>query len=125
MISVDVKLLTSTTGAAWRDGTDIKPSPMERCDRKISHCCFQHYSSHSVWRMSLSPISILGAPVASHETSAEQVAVTKFGLRNAHSHTVATRHPSATSTSHAARSRMTFAANFSFQNSRRVAGVVV
>jgi hypothetical protein len=30
--------------------------------------------------MSLSPISILGAPVASHETSAEQVAVTKFGF---------------------------------------------
>lgn len=61
---------------------------MKRCDRKISQGCFQHYSSHSVWQMSPSPISILGAPVASHETSAEQVAVTWFGLRNAHSHSV-------------------------------------
>ena len=72
MISVDAKLLTSTTGAAWRDGTDIEPSPMKQCDRKISQGCFQHSSSHSVWRMSPSPISILGAPVASHEISAEQ-----------------------------------------------------
>jgi hypothetical protein len=125
MVSVDAKLLTSTTGASCRDGTDFEPSPMKRCDRKISQGCFQHYSSHSVWRMSPSPISIRGAPVASHETSAEQVGVTKFGLRNAHSHTVATRHPSAISASHAARSRLTFAANLSFQNSGRVAGVLV
>ncbi len=97
MVSVDSRLSTSTTGAACRVGREIEPSPMKRCVRKISRGCLQKYFSHSVWRRSPSPISMLGAPVASHETSAAQVAVTWFSMRRAHSHTVAARHPSSAS----------------------------
>lgn len=71
-----------------------------------------------------SPSSSVSVSVSSHSERRSVAAETRSGFRKAHSQIVATRQPSARSTSRTALSRATFDPNFACQNFERVTGVV-
>ncbi len=73
----------------------------------------------------ISPISSAGASPRSHEARRVAANSTRSGFLSAHSHTVATRHPSSIIVARTALSRARFASNFVCQNSGRVDGLVV